>query len=67
MDLTRLHYMANQIARNFAVQGDEAAIAATADHVIKFRDPRMRLQIVAGDRTELEPIASAAVERLAQG
>ena len=33
MDLARLAYMANQIARNFAVQGEEAAIAATAQHI----------------------------------
>lgn len=67
MDLAHLHLMANQIARNFAVQGEEAAIGATADHLAKFWDPRMRQQIVAGDREKLEPIASAAVDRLAQG
>ena len=64
MDLARLHYMANQIARNFAVQGEEAAITATLDHIRKFWDPRMRQQISAGDCSGLEPIAKAAVERL---
>jgi len=67
MDLSRLTYMANQIARNFAVQGEVEAIAATADHLKKFWDPRMRRQIAASDRAGLEPIARAAVDRLAQG
>ena len=64
MDIDRLRYMANQIARNFAVQGDEAAIAATAQHIRDFWDPRMRAAILADDRSVLEPIARAAVERL---
>lgn len=64
MDIERLRYMANQIARNFAVQGDEAAIAATAQHIRDFWDPRMRAAILADDRSVLEPIARAAVERL---
>jgi formate dehydrogenase subunit delta len=34
--------MANQIARNFAVQGDEAAVRATAEHIDKYWDPRMK-------------------------
>lgn len=65
MDLARLHHMANQIARNFAVQGDEAAIVATLDHLKLFWDPRMKAAILAGDRSGLEPIAQAAVERVA--
>ena len=64
MDLAHLHLMANQIARNFAVQGDEAAIAATCEHLKLFWDPRMKAAIIAGDRNGLEPIAQAAVERL---
>lgn len=34
--------MANQIARNFAVHGEEQAIAQTAEHISRFWDPRMR-------------------------
>ena len=63
----KLVMMANQIARNLAVQGEEAAIAATADHLRRFWDPRMRAAIVAyvdGDG-RLDPIAAAAVRRLA--
>ena len=48
----RLVYMANQIARNFAASGDGAA-AATADHIAKFWDPRMRGRILAADPQQL--------------
>ena len=64
MDLARLTYMANQIARNFAAQGDEVAAAATAQHLKLFWDPRMKAAILSGDRAGLEPIAKAAVELL---
>ncbi len=67
MDIGRLVAMANQIARNFAVQGDVAAIAATADHVRKFWDPRMKQAIRAGDHSGLEPIAAAAIAELDRG
>ncbi len=64
MDLARLHYMANQIARNLAAQGEDAAIAATAQHIRDFWDPRMKAAIMSGDRAPLDPIARAALERL---
>ena len=64
MDLAHLTYMANQIARNFAVQGDAVAAAATAQHLKLFWDPRMKAEILDGDRAGLEPIAKAAVELL---
>ena len=66
MDLGRLNYMANQIARNFAVQGDDAAIAATCQHLQLYWDPRMKAAILASDRAGLEPIAAAACALLAQ-
>ena len=65
MNLKHLTYMANQIAQNFAVQGDEVAAAATAQHLKLFWDPRMKAAILGGDRAGLEPIAKAAVELLA--
>lgn len=34
--------MANQIALNFAALGDERAVAATAEHIGKYWDPRMK-------------------------
>jgi formate dehydrogenase subunit delta len=64
MDLERLTYMANQIARNFAAQGESEAVQATFQHVKDFWDPRMKAAILAGDRGGLDPIARAAVEKL---
>jgi formate dehydrogenase subunit delta len=64
MDVAHLHYMANQIARNLAAEGEAAAIAATAQHIADFWDPRMTAAIVASDQAALSPIARAAVERL---
>ena len=64
MNTEHLLYMANQIARNLAAGGEEAAITATAQHLIDFWDPRMKAAILATDRTALSPIARAAVERL---
>lgn len=64
MDVTRLRTMADQIARNFAMQGEEAAIAATAEHIRLYWDPRMKAAILADDRTALSRLAAAAVARL---
>ena len=64
MDLARLTYMANQIAREFAPQGETEAVAATAKHLADFWDPRMKSAIIAGDHAALSLIARAAVERL---
>ncbi|MCI4590324.1 formate dehydrogenase subunit delta [Sphingobium sp. BYY-5] len=64
----RLIYMANQIARNLAAQGEGEAVAATADHIASFWDPHMRARIVAlaVERPDaLSPIAAAAVRRIA--
>jgi len=61
----KLAYMANQIARNFQAQGKDAAVAATAQHIRQFWDPRMRSGIAAllsSGRIELSPIARAALE-----
>jgi len=43
----KLVYMANQIGKFFASQGEAAAVAGTAEHIRKFWDPRMRTAIVA--------------------
>ncbi len=61
----RLAYMANQIARNFATMREGAA-AATAEHMARFWDPRMKDKI----RTMadgLDPIACEAVRLLPLG
>lgn len=65
MDPAPLVRMVNQIARNLAPQGEETAIAQTAQHLRDFWDPRMKAAILAGDRAGLDPIAAAAVARLA--
>lgn len=65
MDIERLHYMADQIARNLASQGEEAAIAGTCQHIRDYWDPRMKAAILAADPAALGPIARAAVLRLA--
>ncbi|MBC2664064.1 formate dehydrogenase subunit delta [Novosphingobium flavum] len=57
--------MANQIARNLASQGEAAAVAKTAQHLVDFWDPRMKAAILA-NRAGLDPIAARAVERLEQ-
>lgn len=64
MDIKQLRYMVNQIARNLAVQGDEAAIAATAQHIREFWEPRMKAALFADDLSMLDPAAKAAVESL---
>ena len=47
MSADRLVYMANQIAAFFRTQPQADAVAATADHLHKFWEPRMRRRIVA--------------------
>jgi formate dehydrogenase subunit delta len=64
MDVTRLTYMANQIALNLTAQGEAEAIAATTQHIRDFWDPRMKAAILADSGEELNPIARQAVEAL---
>ncbi|WP_084691035.1 formate dehydrogenase subunit delta [Sphingomonas sp. SRS2] len=67
---TRLLYMANQIARNFEALGHDNAVAATADHMLAFWDPRMkaRIAVLATEQAgALTPIGAAAVDRLLSG
>jgi formate dehydrogenase subunit delta len=59
---SRLVYMANQIARNFAAMGIDAE-AATAEHIASFWDPAMRAVLIA-DPAGLNESASAAFDRL---
>ncbi len=67
MDVERLRYMADQIARNFLAIGHDRAVAATADHIVKFWDPRMKAAILIDDREALSPVARAAIDLLAGG
>lgn len=61
MNSAHLVGMANQIARNLAAQGEEAAVAQTAQHIRDFWDPRMKAAIRTGDPAMLDPIARKAI------
>ncbi|WP_309623094.1 formate dehydrogenase subunit delta [Novosphingobium sp.] len=63
MDIERLTYMANQIARNLAAQGEAQAVELTFQHLKDYWDPRMKAAILGGDRAGLDPIARAAIDR----
>jgi formate dehydrogenase subunit delta len=65
--LATLRRMANDIARNLEAMGHDKAVLATADHIDKFWDPRMKKAIFADGGTELTPIAREAIEHLAGG
>jgi formate dehydrogenase subunit delta len=63
----KLVYMANQIAKFFAPQGEERAVPGIADHIRKFWDPVMRrdfLAAVAKDSSSLHPDVKAALPLL---
>ncbi len=64
MDEAKLRYLAEQIARAFAAQGEAEAIEATARHIRDFWDPRMKAAILCSDRGALSPIVRAALDRL---
>ena len=65
--LATLRRMANDIARNLEAMGHSKAVLATADHIDKFWDPRMKRAIFADEGTGLSPIAREAIEHLAGG
>ena len=67
MSPDKLVYMANQIGKFFAHQGEAKAVAGIADHLAKFWDPRMRAAIqahVAAGAAGLDPLVRQAVETL---
>jgi formate dehydrogenase subunit delta len=60
----KLAYMANQVAKFFAAQGEERAARGVADHLQKFWDPVMRrdfLAAAAKDSSGLHPAVKAAL------
>jgi formate dehydrogenase subunit delta len=60
----RLVYMANQIAVNLAT--DDDPVAAIADHIDLFWDPRMKKLIRGYEGNGLSPYAAAAINRLTE-
>jgi formate dehydrogenase subunit delta len=68
MSPEKLVYMANQIGKFFAHEGEAQAVASTADHLKKFWDPRMRREIVAhlaAGGAGLDPVPRQAIGYLA--
>jgi formate dehydrogenase subunit delta len=65
MSHDKLVYMANQIGRFFANQGEDKAVAAIADHIRKFWEPRMREQIVARHRADASVFAPFVAKAVA--
>lgn len=69
MSPDKLVMMANQIGKFFVPQTNMDAVAAIADHLKKFWDPRMRRAIVAhleAGGAGLDPPVREAVARLQQ-
>lgn len=69
MDRDKLVYMANQIAKFFAHEGEARGAADVAEHLRQFWDPRMRRAILAhlaAGGAGLLPMARAAVTLLQQ-
>ena len=67
MSHDRIVYMANQIARAFKSKGEAGAIAATAEHIRNFWDPRMRKQLadrLAAGGAGLDAIVRRAAAQL---
>ncbi len=68
MEIERLAYMANQIARAFEPQGHDSAVDQTATHINKFWDPRMRRQffemIDAGGDHGFSPLVIEAAKTI---
>ena len=59
--------MANDIARNLAAMGTEAATAETARHIRSYWAPNMIAAIPALPRAGLHPVAAAALDRVMAG
>jgi formate dehydrogenase subunit delta len=67
MSPDKLAYMANQIGKFFAHQKHDAAVAAIADHLEKFWDPRMRRTILSqydSVSERLDPLVREAIAQL---
>ncbi|MFA6267352.1 MAG: formate dehydrogenase subunit delta [Pseudolabrys sp.] len=63
----KLVYMANQIGRFFASQGEGGDLEGVAGHIRKFWDPRMRRTILAhldAGGAGLDPLPRLALEKL---
>jgi formate dehydrogenase subunit delta len=67
MSPDKLVYMANQIATAFRARSGEDPVAATAEHISNFWEPRMRAQLFAlmeEDPTRFDRIVREARDRI---
>ena len=64
MEGAKLARMADQIARNFAAQGEQAAVEQTAEHIRLFWDPRMKAALRDVDSALLSPVVARALARI---
>jgi len=67
MSPDKLRYQANHIATFFASQPEAEQIEGVADHINKFWDPRMRMQLfeISDQSTEgFQPMVLAALEKV---
>lgn len=67
MSPEKLVYMANQIGKFFAHQGEAKAAASIADHLMQFWEPRMRTAILAHEACGgegLDPVVRQALAHL---
>lgn len=67
MSPQKLIYMANQIAHAFRSRPHDEAVAATAEHISNFWEPRMRaqlLQLLKSDPKQFDGILQEASERI---
>jgi len=65
----KLVYMANQIAKFFAAQGEARAVAGVANHLNQFWDPEMRRELLAHaakDDSGLHAFVKAALPEVKQ-
>jgi formate dehydrogenase subunit delta len=63
--LDKLIYMANQIAREFGFQQPGVAAEATADHLRRYWDPRMKAMIRDHAKSGGDGLSATAAEAVA--
>ncbi len=70
MEAAKLVMMANQIGKFFAAQRGADPVAAIANHLDKFWEPRMRAELLkslgTAEEARLKPVVRAAVKALGQ-
>lgn len=63
----KLVMMANQIAKNLAIQGEERAVKEMSSHILRSWEPRMRNAMhayIQADGSELDPLALKGLQAI---